>query len=214
MGLLSDIFLEEYPIIFMNRLNLHENRESNKQMVATEESIIVDQLKNPELRSAAFNVVVRKDQRMRYFHIRRLVGTHEDADDVLQNTFLKAWRAIDRFRADSSLKTWLYKIATNESLSHIQKRTKRSFTDIEDLQNDLRHSLSGGPYLDGDEIQMKLQRAVEALPERQKLVFSLRYFEELKYDEIASILELSVGSLKASFHHAVKKVEKSLTEES
>ncbi|MEM7514967.1 MAG: RNA polymerase sigma factor [Bacteroidota bacterium] len=183
-------------------------------MVATEESIIVDQLKNPELRSAAFNTVVRKYQRMLYFHIRRLVGTHEDADDVLQNTFLKAWRAIDRFRADSSLKTWLYKIATNEALSHIQKRAKRSFTDIEDLQNDLRHSLSGGTYLDGDEIQMKLQRAVETLPERQKLVFSLRYFEELKYDEISSILEVSVGALKASFHHAVKKVEKSLTEES
>ncbi|MEM6764920.1 MAG: sigma-70 family RNA polymerase sigma factor [Bacteroidota bacterium] len=180
-------------------------------MVATEESRIIDQLKDPELKSAAFNLVVRKYQRMLYFHIRRMVGTHEDADDVLQNTFLKAWRAIDRFRADASLKTWLYRIATNEALSHIQKRAKRAFTDIEDLQNDLRHSLSGGPYMDGDTIQQKLQKAIENLPERQKLVFSLRYFEELKYDEIAEILDISVGSLKASFHHAVKKVEKSLT---
>ena len=181
-------------------------------MVATKESELLEQLRDPATRGHAFNRLVRTYQEVLYYHIRRLVKNHDDTDDVLQNTFLKAWRYIDRFRADSSLKTWLYRIATNEALTFLNRQQKRQFQEIEDIQNDLRHSFSNSGYISGETIQQKLYAAIDTLPERQRLVFNMRYFDELKYDEIAQILEVSTGALKASYHHAVKKIEKCLTE--
>lgn len=181
-------------------------------MIALNEQQLVSQLQDVETRTRAFEQMVRQYQRMLYFHIRRIVIEHDDADDVLQNSFLKAWRYIEKFRGDSSIKTWLYRIATNEALTFLQQKKKRAYQDVEDIQNDLRHSLSSGKYIDGDEIQLKLQHAILTLPERQRLVFNMRYFEELKYDEISEILEVSVGGLKASYHHAVKKVEQYLSQ--
>ncbi|MEL7533225.1 MAG: RNA polymerase sigma factor [Bacteroidota bacterium] len=177
-------------------------------MVVTEEKQLLLLVRDPATRHQAFEGIVRNYQKPLYFHIRRIVIEHADADDVLQNTFLKAWRYIDKFRADSSLKTWLYRIATNEAISLLNKRKKQQYDAVEDLNNDLRHSLKQSPHIAGDEIQMKLQEAILRLPDRQRLVFNMRYFDELKYDEMAEMLELSVGALKASYHHAVKKIEK------
>ena len=133
------------------------------------------------------------------------------ADDVLQNTLLKAWKNIDRFRAESALKTWLYRIATNESLTFLNQQKRRAYEGVENLEDDLRHSLSSGGYVDGDAIQHKLQQAILGLPDRQRLVFNMRYYDELKYEEMADVLGVTVGALKASYHHAVKKIETYLT---
>jgi RNA polymerase sigma-70 factor (ECF subfamily) len=162
-------------------------------------------------RKQAFEELVQTYQRMLYYHIRRIVIDHDDADDVLQNTLLKAWKNLHRFRGDSALKTWLYRIATNESLTFLNQKKRRAHEAVEDLQNDLRHSLHAGREVDGDEIQLKLQEAILTLPNRQRMVFNMRYFQEMKYEEISSILEVTVGALKASYHHAAKKIEKYLT---
>lgn len=180
-------------------------------MVALEEKNILEKLRQPETKNQAFGHLVQLYQRMLYYHIRRLVIDHDDADDVLQNTLLKAWKNIDQFRADAALKTWLYRIATNESLTFLNNKKKRGFEDVADIENDLRHSLSSGRYIDGDEVQKKLQMAILSLPGQQRIVFNMRYYDELKYEEISEILEVSVGALKASYHHAVKKIEKFLT---
>ena len=177
-------------------------------MLAPNEPDLLTRLRQPDTRHQAFEVLVRTYQRPLYYHIRRMVGRHEDADDVLQNTFLKAWHHLDRFRGESTLKTWLYRIATNESLNFLRQQKRRAMEPAsESLENDLRHSFAGEQQADGDEIQRQLQAAIQALPERQRMVFSLRYFEEMKYEEMAVVLEVSVGGLKASYHHAVKKVE-------
>ena len=137
--------------------------------------------------------------------------SHADTDDVLQNTFLKAWRYMDKFRGDAALKTWLYRIATNEALTFLQKRKKLAHTDVENIQDDINHSGKQTSTVSGEEIQMKLQTAVLTLPERQQMVFNMRYFDEMKYQQISDVLEVSVGALKASYHHAVKKIEAKLT---
>jgi RNA polymerase sigma-70 factor (ECF subfamily) len=181
-------------------------------MLAVKEQILLDQLQDPRQKEAAFSLMVREYQRMLYYHIRRMVIDHEDADDVLQNTFLKAWRYLDKFRGDSALRTWLYRIATNEALTHLNQRKKRNYQDVETLEDDLQHSQGQAVGPDGDEIQHRLGQAIALLPERQRAVFNMRYYDELKYDEISKILEVSVGALKASYHHAVKKIEKYLCE--
>lgn len=179
-------------------------------MPVLEERDLVSRLHSPATRTGAFEELVRTYQRMLYFHSRRMVIDHEDADDVLQNTLLKAWKNIDRFRAESALKTWLYRIATNESLTFLNQKKRRSYQDVADLEDDLRHSLSSSSYVDGDAIQHKLQQAILTLPERQRMVFNLRYYDELGYEEMAEVLGVTVGALKASYHHAVKKVERYL----
>ncbi len=182
-------------------------------MVATAEQHLISELGNPSKKRSVFDAIVKNYQQVLYYHIRRIVIDHEDANDVLQNTFLKAWRNIDKFRGDASIKTWLYRIATNESITFLKAKRKRQFTDVEDIQNDLRHSLESGKYIEGSEIQLKLQKAILTLPERQRLVFNMRYFDEMKYDEMADILDVSTGALKASYHHAVKKIEKYLEDQ-
>ena len=138
---------------------------------------------------------------------------HEDADDALQNTFINAWRGIKEFKSNSSLYTWLYAIATNEALIIINKRKKNSTESLDDLQGYFAGSIEGSTWFDGDEAQVKLQNAILLLPEKQRIVFNLKYFDDLSYEEMSRILDTSVGALKASYHHAVKKIEKSLGED-
>ncbi len=157
--------------------------------------------------------MIRKYQERLYWHIRKIVISHDDADDVLQNTFLKAFEALDRFREDASLFTWLYRIATNESLTLLKKRKRTALLFQEQNPSHLSNSMRTDPYFNGDEIQMKLQQAILRLPEKQRIVFNMRYFDEMKYEEISEILNTSVGALKASYHHALKKLEKYLTED-
>ena len=159
----------------------------------------------------AFNLIVQKYQERLYWHIRRMVISHEDADDVLQNTLVKAWKGLERFKAESQLYTWLYRIATNETITFLNKKKKRFFIPIVDVENELSNSLESDEFFTGDEIQLKLQKAILTLPEKQRLVFNMKYYEEMKYEEMSKILDTSVGSLKASYHYAVKKIEKHLT---
>jgi RNA polymerase sigma-70 factor, ECF subfamily len=152
-----------------------------------------------------FRILVERYSTRLYWHIRRLVILHEDADDALQNTFINVWRNISGFRNESSLYTWLYSIATNEALALINKRTKNQAVSLDDLGSFFASSMEGSTWFDGDEAQVKLQNALLKLPEKQRIVFNLRYYEEMTYDDMSRVLKTSVGALKASYHHAVKK---------
>jgi len=160
-----------------------------------------------------FSLVVEKYSSKLYWHIRRLVILHEDADDALQNTFVNAWKGIGDFRSESSLYTWLYTIATNEALTLINKRKRNSALSIDDLGSYFENSHEGSTWFDGDEAQTKLQNAILKLPEKQRVVFNLKYFEEMTYEDMSKVLNTSEGALKASYHHAVKKIEKMLVDD-
>ena len=169
---------------------------------------LVRKLKDSLLKDTAFSELLDIYQERLYWHIRKIVTTHENADDVLQNTFIKIFRNIDTFNQQSKLYSWIYRIATNESITFINKRAKERKEDISDYQQELVSTLTNDNLFTGDEIQLILQKAIATLPEKQKLVFNMKYFDELKYTEISEILETSVGALKASYFHAVKKIEK------
>lgn len=171
---------------------------------------LIADLKNEKTRDLAFQKLVNKYKERLYWHIRKMVMDHDDADDILQNTFIKVWRSVDKFREESSLYTWLYRIATNESLTFINSNKRRSMVPMNDTSEFLMNNLESDVYFDGDEIQLRLQEAILKLPEKQRIVFNLKYFEEMKYEEMSQVLDTSVGALKASFHHAVKKVEEYL----
>ena len=143
-----------------------------------------------------------------YWHIRRLVILHEDADDALQNTFINAWRNIGEFRNESAIYTWLYKIATNEALSLINKRKRNNTVPLEDMESYFQSSAEGSTWFDGDAAEIKLQNAILSLPDKQRIVFNLKYFDEMTYEDMSKVLNTSEGALKASYHHAVKKIEK------
>lgn len=172
-----------------------------------QEEILIKNLKNDATQEAAFKDLVSFYKERLYWHIRRIVLDHDDTDDVLQNTFIKVYRNIHSFKEDSTLYTWMYRIATNESLSFIKKKANEYKTTSEEIQTQLVNNLKADTYFDGDEIQLKLQQAIATLPEKQRLVFNMKYFQEMKYEEISAILDTSVGGLKASYHHAVKKIE-------
>lgn len=174
---------------------------------------LLEMFRTEEQRNYAFNLIVMKYQEKLYWHIRKIVIRHDDADDVLQNTFIKVWKSLDKFREASKLYTWLYRIATNESLTFLKQQKTKYLLPLEDHENSLKNSLMSDVYFNGDEIQLKLQKAILTLPEKQRIVFNMKYFDEMKYDDMAEILKTSVGALKASFHHAVKKIEKYLTED-
>ncbi len=142
-----------------------------------------------------------------YWHIRKIVLNHDDTDDVLQNTFIKVYRNIDSFKGNSALFSWMYRIATNESITFLNSKAKKMGFSNQELQETLVNNLEADSYFDGDKAQLLLQKAIATLPEKQRLVFNMKYFEDLKYNEISEILETSVGGLKASYHHAVKKIE-------
>jgi RNA polymerase sigma-70 factor (ECF subfamily) len=154
-----------------------------------------------------FRLVVEKYSKKLYWHIRRLVILHEDADDALQNTFINAWKNIGEFRNESALYTWLYVIATNEALALINKRKRNASVSLDDIGSYLANSIEGSTWFDGDEAQVKLRNAILKLPDKQRIVFNLKYFDEMTYEDMSKVLKTSEGALKASYHHAVKKIE-------
>jgi RNA polymerase sigma factor (sigma-70 family) len=158
-----------------------------------------------------FSTIVERYGKRLYWHIRRLVILHEDANDALQNTFINVWRNISGFRQESSLYTWLFAIATNEALSLLKKRSRNSAVSLDDLGSFFANSVEGSTWFDGDAAQEKLQNAILQLPEKQRIVFNLKYYEEMTYEDMSVVLKTSEGALKASYHHAVKKIEKYLT---
>ena len=168
---------------------------------------LLEQFRNPEKRNYAFNLLVRKYQKKLYWHIRRIVIDHDDSDDVVQNTFIKVWKGLDNFKEDSQLFTWLYRIATNESLTFLKQKKAKYFVSFGTVEYNLANKLEDDNFYKGDEVQKKLQKAILTLPEKQRIVFNMKYYEEIKYEEMSGILETSVGALKASYHHAVKKIE-------
>ena len=155
----------------------------------------------------AFRALVEKYQERLYWHIRRMVGGHEDANDVVQNTFLKVFRSIKNFKGQSALYTWLYRIATNEAITFMNQRKRKQSDSLQDEESGLANQLKADPYFDGDEVQRKLKIAISRLPEKQQIVFNLRYYDDMSYKEISEVLGTSVGGLKASYHHAAKKIE-------
>jgi len=178
----------------------------------TEQELLVSALLDSETREAAFSHLIKNYKQRLYWHIRRLVLNHDDADDVLQETFIKVYRNIEKFRGDSQLFTWMYRIATHQAIDFLNKQAKyRGIDDNELLESKISH-LESDVYFDGDEAALKLQQAIAQLPEKQRLIFNMKYFDDLKFKEIATILDCSEGGLKASYHHAVKKIKLFLDE--
>ncbi len=169
---------------------------------------LIERLRQPESCREAFNEVVRTYSEPLYWQIRRIVEAHDDAADVLQNTFLKAWQSIENFRGDAKLSTWLYKIALNESITHLGKERKRMNVSIDDEESFLVNLIEADEWVDGDELALQLRKAIATLPEKQRIVFNMKYYDEMKYEQMSEILGTSVGALKASYHLAVKKIEK------
>ena len=179
--------------------------------IEIEDSEILNLFLNEQTREKAFSLLVKKYQERLYWHIRRMLVHHEDTNDVLQNMFVKIWRSLANFRQDSSLYTWMYRIATNETLTYLEQQKKRRSLSISDdgseLGSVLSYSLKAEKGFDANNLEWKLQLAIQSLPEKQRAVFTLRYYDEMPYEKMAEVLETSEGSLKASYHHAAKKVE-------
>ena len=176
------------------------------------EEIIIEELRNEDTRQRAFNKVMRHYSQPLYWQIRRMVIDHENTNDILQETFIKAWININHFRGDAKLSTWLYKIAINESITFLNKERNKQTTSIDDEDSFLINNLQADDWFDGNDLQLELQKAINRLPEKQRLVFNMRYFDEMKYEDMSEILGTSVGALKASYHHAVKKIEDHFSE--
>jgi len=172
-----------------------------------DEAKLLTQLKLDDSKELAFKTLVKHYKERLYWHIRKIVISHDDADDVLQNTFIKIFRNIDKFKGDSKLYTWMYRIATNESITFLNSKAKRNQVSNETLNENALQNLVADVYFEGDEIQLKLQKAIAQLPRTQQLVFNMRYFDTIKYKDMSEILETSEGALKASYHIAVKKIK-------
>lgn len=173
---------------------------------------MIERLRQPESCRQAFNEVMREYSEPLYWQIRRMVESHDDASDVLQNTFLKAWQNIENFRGEAKLSTWLYKIALNESITFLARERKRLNLSLDDEESHLVNLIEADEWIDGDELALKLRKAVASLPEKQRMVFNMKYYDDMKYEQMSEILGTSVGALKASYHLAVKKIEKILGE--
>lgn len=171
------------------------------------DSELLVQFRQPQSREAAFTKIIKKYQERLYWHIRRLVVTHDDANDVLQNVFIRVWKGLDNFKEESQLYTWLYRIATNESLTFLEGQKKRSAISLSDVEGGLSNTLKAEKGFDANKLEWKLQLAIQQLPEKQRAVFTLRYYDEMPYEEMSRVLDTSAGALKASYHHAVKKIE-------
>lgn len=170
-------------------------------------------LQEPGREREAFACIVKEYSEQLYWQIRRLVFSHDDANDILQNTFIKAWTNLEYFRGEAKMSTWLYRIALNECLSFLNKQRANTSLSIDEADTEMLNKLEGDTYFDGDKGQKALLKAIQSLPEKQRIVFNLKYFKEMKYEEISEIMGNSVGALKASYHHAVKKIEAYLKEE-
>ena len=175
-----------------------------------DDKAILDLFRDEKSRNTALGYLIEKYQQRLYWHIRKIVIDHDDSDDVLQNTFIKIWKGLDGFKAESQLYTWIYRIATNEALTALRQKQKRNTSSIHPIEYELSKNLESDQYFTGDEIQLKLQQAILTLPEKQRIVFNMRYYDETPYEQMAEILETSVGALKASYHIAAKKIEELL----
>ncbi len=173
--------------------------------------MLVASFRNEQLREASFTQLVRKYQERLYWHIRRMVIDHEDTNDILQNVFIKVWKNLDEFREESNLYTWLYRIGTNEALTWIEQQKRRTSVSLSDNEDFYSERLQAQKDFDPNKIEWKLQQAIQTLPEKQRIVFNLRYYDEMPYEDMSGILGTSVGALKASYHHAVKKVQSFIT---
>ncbi len=175
--------------------------------VTTQDSELLVEFRNPGTREKAFTAIIRKYQEKLYWHIRRMVIDHEDTNDVLQNVFIRVWNGLENFREDSQLYTWLYRIATNESLTFIEQQKKKASVSLSTVESGLSNKIKADKHFDPNRLEWKLQVAIQQLPEKQRVVFNLRYYDEMPYEEMSRVLETSEGALKASYHHAVKKIE-------
>ena len=173
----------------------------------TSDTELLVQFRNPITKERAFTTIIKKYQEKLYWHVRRMVIDHEDANDVLQNVFLRVWNGLENFREDSQLYTWLYRIATNECLTYIEQQKKRSAIPLDVIESGLSNKIKADSHFDANRLEWKLQLAIQQLPEKQRIVFNLRYYDEMPYEEMSRVLDTSEGALKASYHHAVKKIE-------
>lgn len=168
---------------------------------------LLAQFKDPSSKEKGYTRIIKKYQEKLYWHIRRMVVQHEDANDVLQNMFIKVWNGLDNFREDSQLYTWMYRIATNESLTFLEQQKRKSTLSLSDEESGLSNKVKASEHFDANKLEWKLQVAIQQLPEKQRVVFNLRYYDEMPYQKMSEVLETSEGALKASYHHAVKKIE-------
>jgi RNA polymerase sigma-70 factor (ECF subfamily) len=178
-------------------------------MVGTQQddAELLRQFRNVETKEDAFTVLIKKYQERLYWHVRRMVVDHDDANDILQNVFIRVWKALENFKEESQLYTWLYRIATNESLTFLENKKKRIVVRLSDVESGLVNKVRSSENFDANKLEWKLQLAIQSLPEKQKIVFSLRYYDEMPYEEMSRVLDTSEGALKASYHHAAKKIE-------
>ncbi len=165
------------------------------------------EFRNPVTKEKAFTAIIKKYQEKLYWLVRRMVVDHDDANDVLQNVFIRVWNGLGNFREDSQLYTWMYRIATNESLTFIEQQKKRASVSLSEVESGLSNKIKADKDFDGNKLEWKLQLAIQQLPEKQRIVFQLRYYDEMPYEQMSKVLETSEGALKASYHHAVKKIE-------
>src|SRR6187431_3281311 len=171
------------------------------------DELLLMQFRTEGTKESGFTSIIKKYQEKLYWHIRRMVVDHDDANDVLQNVFIRVWNGLENFREDSQLYTWLYRIATNESLTFLEQQKKRTAVSLSDVETGLSNKIKADKYFDSNKLEWKLQLAIQQLPEKQRVVFGLRYYDEMPYEEMSRVLETSEGALKASYHHAVKKIE-------
>ncbi len=176
-------------------------------MTQPDDKELLLQFHDPATKERAYTRLIKKYQEKLYWHIRRMVVEHEDANDVLQNMFIKVWNGLENFREDAQLYTWLYRIATNESLTFLEQRKKRTAVSMDQVEAGLSNTIKADKHFDANRLEWKLQLAIQQLPEKQRAVFNLRYYDEMPYEEMSRVLETSEGALKASYHHAVKKIE-------
>ena len=175
--------------------------------VVMQDAELLLEFRNPSTKEKGFTAIIKKYQEKLYWHIRRMVVEHEDTNDVLQNVFIRVWNGLGNFREDSQLYTWLYRIATNECLTFMEQKKRKSAVSLSDVEGSLSNSIKADKHFDPNKLEWKLQLAMQQLPEKQRIVFNLRYYDEMPYEEMSKVLETSEGALKASYHHAVKKIE-------
>jgi RNA polymerase sigma factor (sigma-70 family) len=180
---------------------------ANLMAVPITDTELLIQFREPATKEKAFTAIIKKYQEKLYWHVRRMVVEHEDANDVLQNVFIRVWNGLENFREDSQLYTWLYRIATNESLTFLEQQKKKSAISLSEVETGLSNKIKADSHFDANKLEWKLQLAIQQLPEKQRVVFNLRYYDEMPYEEMSRVLETSEGALKASYHHAVKKIE-------
>jgi len=171
------------------------------------DSELLVEFRNPVTKEKAFTSIIKKYQEKLYWHLRRMVVDHDDANDVLQNVMIRVWNGLENFREDSQLYTWLYRVATNECLTFLEQQKKRASVSLSDVESGLENKIKADQNFDGNKLEWKLQLGIQQLPEKQRIVFQLRYYDEMPYEEMSRVLETSEGALKASYHHAVKKIE-------